>query len=102
MGLRLSSPLVPAASPLSRTLDALRRMEDAGAGAVVLHSLFEEQIERESLDLNNYLEHGTESYAEATTYFPDMVDYNLGPDGYLEHIRGAQALLGIPVVASLN
>src|SRR5262245_3150133 len=77
-------------------------MEAAGAAAVVLHSLFEEQIELESDDLDRCLSMGSEGYAEATSYFPDMADYNLGPEGYLEHLREAKDLLGIPVIASLN
>jgi dihydroorotate dehydrogenase (fumarate) len=102
LGMRLKNPLVCSASPLCQDLDALLRMEDCGAAAVVLQSLFEEQIDVESQDLNQCLEHGTESYAEALSYFPDMKRYNTGPDGYLEHVRNAKAALTIPVVASLN
>jgi dihydroorotate dehydrogenase (fumarate) len=102
LGLQLKNPLVVSASPLSEDLDNLRRMEDAGAAAVVLHSLFEEQIHLESQDLSHNLSRGTESFAEALSYFPDMADYNLGPEGYLEHIRQAKAALGIPLIASLN
>ncbi len=102
LGLTLRNPLVCSASPLCQDLGALARMEQMGAGAIVLHSLFEEQIELESLDLHQYLDHGTEGYAESLSYFPDMADYNLGPDGYLEHIRQAKALVKIPVIASLN
>jgi dihydroorotate dehydrogenase (fumarate) len=102
LGLELRNPLVCSASPLCQDLGAIARMEQAGASAVVLHSLFEEQIEMESLDLNYYLNHGTEGYAESLSYFPDMADYNLGPDGYLEHIRQAKALVKIPVIGSLN
>jgi dihydroorotate dehydrogenase (fumarate) len=102
LGLPLSCPLVCSASPLCQDLELLRRMEESGAGAVVLHSLFEEQLELESTDLDRYLNSGGESYAEATSYFPDMADYNLGPEGYLEHLREAKALLKIPVIASLN
>jgi dihydroorotate dehydrogenase (fumarate) len=102
LGLDLRNPLVCSSSPLCQDLATLARMEAAGAAAIVLHSLFEEQIEVESLDLGRYLEHGTESYAESLSYFPDMADYNLGPDGYLEHVREAKSLLSIPVIASLN
>jgi dihydroorotate dehydrogenase (fumarate) len=102
LGKTLCSPLVCSASPLCEDVGQLRRMEDAGAGAVVLHSLFEEQIRREGLDLDQFLEQNTDSYAEAVSYFPDMNSYNLGPDGYLEHVRRAKAALGIPVIASLN
>lgn len=101
LGLSLSSPLVCSSSPLCEDLDALRRMEDAGAGAIVLHSLFEEQLTTESRDLDRFLSIG-ESYAESTSYFPDMTSYNLGPEGYLEHLRQAREAVGIPVIASLN
>jgi dihydroorotate dehydrogenase (fumarate) len=102
LGKLLRSPLVCSSSPLCEDVGELRRMEDAGAGAVVLHSLFEEQIRREEFDLDYFLDQGTEGYAESTSYFPDMNSYNLGPDGYLEHLRRAKAALGIPVIASLN
>jgi dihydroorotate dehydrogenase (fumarate) len=102
LGLALRNPLVCSASPLCQDLDALRRMEEAGAAAVVLHSLFEEQIRREGEDIDEMLSQGTESFPEALSYFPDLTDYNLGPDGYLEHIREAKTLLRIPVIASLN
>ena len=102
LGLKLKNPLVPSASPLSKSVDTLKRLEDHGAAAVVLYSLFEEQIEHESLELNHYLTYGAESYAEATSYFPDLGKYNLGPDQYLNHIRKAKAALSIPVIASLN
>ncbi len=102
LGLTLRSPLVASAGPLCESLDNIRRMEDAGAGAVVLHSLFEEQITLESQQLDQHLSHGTESFAESLTYFPDMRDYNLGPDAYLDHVRRAKAAVGIPVIGSLN
>jgi len=102
LGLSLKNPIVPSASPLSKTLSTLKQLEDQGAAAVVLHSLFEEQINQESLELDHYLTQGTESYAEAITYFPDLEEYNIGPEGYLEHIRQAKAALDIPVIASLN
>jgi dihydroorotate dehydrogenase (fumarate) len=102
MGLTLANPLVPSASPLSRSLDNLRRMEDAGAGAVVLHSLFEEQIDQESRELDHALVAGAESYAEALTYFPQPADYVLTPERYLDHVRRAKAAVGIPVIGSLN
>ena len=102
LGLRLANPLVASASPLCESLDSLRKMEDAGAAAVVLHSLFEEQIDVESHHLDRYLSHGADSYAESITYFPDLHDYNLGPDGYLEHVRRAKAAVDIPVIGSLN
>jgi len=102
LGLALKCPLVMSAGPLSEHLDMIRRAEDAGAAAVVLHSLFEEQMTIESHDLDHYLSHGTETFAEALTYFPDMGSYKLGPDGYLEHVRRAKAAVGIPVIGSLN
>ena len=102
LGLTLRNPLVASASPLCEAVDNIRRMEDAGAAAVVLHSLFEEQINLESHHLDRYLSHGTESYAESLTYFPDMTSYNLGPDAYLEHIRRAKAAVDIPIIGSLN
>jgi len=102
LGLTLDSPLVCSASPLCEDLDNLRRMEDAGASAVVLHSLFEEQLTVQSQDLDRFLSEGTESYAESLSYFPQMLEFNLGPDGYLDHIRHAKRVLGIPVIGSLN
>lgn len=102
LGLSLASPLVAAASPLSEDLDNLRKLEDAGAAAVVLHSLFEEQLAHESAALDRALSEGSDSQPEAMSYFPDLQGYNLGPDGYLEHIRKAKAALGIPVIGSIN
>jgi len=95
-------PLVASAGPLCEDVANIRRMEDAGAAAVVLPSLFEEQITLESDYLHHHLSHGTESYAESLTYFPDMANYNLGPDAYLEHLRRAKAAVSIPVIGSLN
>jgi dihydroorotate dehydrogenase (fumarate) len=102
LGMTLKNPLVPSSSPLMRTLESLRAMEDAGAAAVVLHSLFEEQITQESHTLNHYLTQGVESFAEALSYVPEAPDYNTGPDEYLEHIQRAKKALDIPVIASLN
>jgi dihydroorotate dehydrogenase (fumarate) len=102
LGLALRNPLVVSASPLCEDLIYLQQMEEAGAAAVVLPSLFEEQLDIESLDLHQQLSRGTESFAEALSYFPDMADYNLGPEGYLELVRQAKSLLSIPVIASLN
>ncbi|HET7342390.1 MAG TPA: dihydroorotate dehydrogenase-like protein [Methylomirabilota bacterium] len=102
LGLSLTSPLVASPSPLCEEIGNIRRMEDAGAAAVVLHSLFEEQIDLESHHLDRYLSHGTESYFESLTYFPDMASYRLGPEGYLEHVRRAKAAVDIPVIGSLN
>lgn len=102
MGMSLKSPLVVSASPLSEEIDNIKRMEDAGASAVVLYSLFEEQLVREEFELAHHLQHGTESFAEALTYFPEPVQFKLGPDGYLEHIRKAKEAVSIPIIASLN
>ncbi len=100
--LDLTSPLVPSASPLCESIDNLRRMEDCGAGAVVLPSLFAEQIEQEAITLDHYLLHGTESYAESLNFFPEPAPLRSGPDEYLERVRGAREALDIPVIASLN
>jgi dihydroorotate dehydrogenase (fumarate) len=102
LGLPLKNPLVASAGPFSKKIDSLRRLEDSGVAAVVLHSLFEEQINAESLELDHFLNAGTETYAESITYFPDLPTYNLDPDAYLEHLRKARESLGIPVIASLN
>lgn len=102
LGLTLKNPLVVSPSPLCEQIDNIRQMEDAGASAVVLPSLFEEQITLESHHLDRYLSHGTESFAESLTYFPDMIDYNLGPDGYLELVRRAKFVVDIPIIGSLN
>ncbi|RME94304.1 MAG: dihydroorotate dehydrogenase-like protein [Verrucomicrobia bacterium] len=102
MGMKLRSPLVPSASPLTRELDQLKRAEDAGAGAVVLPSVFEEQLRRESEDLNLALDQATEVSAEATSYFPDLGEFRVGAEDYLDLIRSAKEALSIPVIASLN
>ncbi|MEZ4860081.1 MAG: dihydroorotate dehydrogenase-like protein [Caldilineaceae bacterium] len=102
MGLPLAHPLVPSASPLSYTLDGIRRLEDAGAAAVVMHSLFEEQIEGESHILDHYMSYGTESFAEALDYFPEMQHYNVGPTHYLNLISDAKAAVDVPIIASIN
>ncbi len=102
LGIKLKNPLVVSPSPLCEELANLKQMEDAGASAVVLHSLFEEQITLESLDLDLNLEQGAGIFAEALSYFPDMTAYNLGPEGYLEHIRRAKEALSIPIIGSLN
>jgi dihydroorotate dehydrogenase (fumarate) len=102
LGLELRTPLVPSASPLSQEVGSIRRLEDAGASAVVLYSLFEEQLRQESLELDYRPNEGTESFAESITYFPQASEYRLGPEGYLEHIRKAKEAVNIPVIASLN
>ncbi len=102
LGMQLKNPLVASASPLSKKLDNVRRIEDAGASAVVMYSLFEEQITYESNELDYYLERGTHSYAEALNYFPDLTYYNLGPESYLEHLHKVKQAVNIPVIGSLN
>ncbi len=102
LGLKLRSPLAVSASPLTEDLSNIRRMEDAGAGAVVFHSLFEEQLALERLELAQHLEAGTESFAESLSYFPEAEEYRLGPEEYLEQIQKAKAAVSMPVIASLN
>ena len=102
LGLKLKNPLLVSASPLSEDLGNIRRMEDSGAAAIVLTSLFEEQIHVEGSTLDHFLDQGTESFAESLTYYPDLTGYNLGPDGYLEHLRRAKQAAGIPIIGSLN
>lgn len=102
LGLTLANPVIASSSPLTERLDDLLRLQDAGVSAVVLPSLFEEQISIESHDLDTYLSHGAESHAEATSYFPDMWSYNLGPEGYITRLAEAKKALRIPVIASLN
>jgi dihydroorotate dehydrogenase (fumarate) len=102
LGLRLRNPIVASASPLTGNLDSLRALEEAGVAAVVLPSLFEEQIEHEEIDIHELLEHQTHSFGEALTWFPELDDYNTGPGSYLEHLQQAKATLDIPVIASLN
>ncbi len=102
MGMTLKNPIVPSASPLSKNLEGIKRMEDVGASAVVMYSLFEEQINSESHQLDHYLTYGTESFGEALSYFPDQTSYNVGPDDYLNLIRKAQEAVDIPIIGSLN
>src|SRR4029450_3998463 len=102
LGFKLRTPLVPSASPLSEKIDNIKRMEDAGAAAVVFHSLFEEQIRRDHHDLEFYLEQGTESFAESLTYFPVRPEFKVGPEAYLEHIARAKEAVKIPIIGSLN
>ena len=102
LGLEIKNPLIASASALSKKMDNIVKMEDAGIGGVVLYSLFEEEIVQESLALNYYLTRGTESFAEAITYFPDLNNYNAGPDNYLNRISKAKEKVNIPIIASLN
>ena len=102
LGLELEHPLIAAASPATGTLDGLLRLEDGGAAAAVLPSLFEEQIVHEEWETHCMFEWGAESTAEATSYFPELTDYNTGPEQYLDLLRWARERLSIPVIASLN
>lgn len=102
LNLKLSSPIVSAASPISDSMDNIKKMEDAGISAIVLHSLFEEQLRREQYELHYATTHGTYSSPESLTYFPDWDEYNVGPEEYLELIRRAKMSVEIPIIASLN
>ncbi len=103
LGLKLRSPLiVGAAAPLTEDIDNIKRMEDAGAAAVVLHSLFEEQLTQEQYELHHHLEYGTHSFAEALSYFPEPEIFHSGPEDYLNQIRKAKEMVNIPIIASLN
>lgn len=102
LGFTLKNPLVASAGPMTDSMDRLRMLEEAGIAAVVLPSLFEEQLQQESESLDASLSQGADSHREARGYFPELPDYNLGPDDYLEHIRRAKAAVKVPVIASLN
>ncbi|KAI9129651.1 dihydroorotate dehydrogenase-like protein [Acaryochloris sp. CCMEE 5410] len=103
LGMRLRSPLVVGAcAPLSEKIDHLRHMEDAGAAAIVLHSLFEEQLRQDRLGFHHHLTHGTESFAEALSYCPEPDVFHVGPEQYLEHIHQAKTIVDTPIIASLN
>ena len=102
LGMQLKNPIVHSASPLSESLDSMKRLEDAGCSGIVMHSLFEEQIENESRQLDHYLSYGEQSQAEARSYFPEAGSYRVGPEEYLERIERAKRSLDIPVIGSLN
>jgi len=102
MGLSLKNPVVLSSSPLSDDISKLRALEDEGIAAVVTHSIFEEQIRHEMLELAHHTEHGTESFAEALSYFPEPQDYRVGPEEFLENITKAKKALDVPVIGSLN
>lgn len=102
LGLKLRTPLVAAASPLSEEIDTIKQMEDNGASAVVLYSLFEEQLRQDSVELAQHMEHGTFSTPEALTFFPEPEEFRLGPEEYLKHIGEAKKAVKMPVIASLN
>lgn len=102
LGLRLANPLMPGASPMVDSIDNVKRLEDAGASAIVMHSLFEEQIAGEQLGTIYQMEMYANSFAEAQSYFPEAKDFAMGPEQYLEHIRKIKEAVKIPVIASLN
>ena len=102
LGMMLKNPIVASSSPLSHTVDSIRRLEDAGAAAVVMYSLFEEQIGFDSYYIDYHLTQGIDSYGESISYFPDMQSYNVGPDEYLNLIRRAKETVDIPIIGSLN
>jgi dihydroorotate dehydrogenase (fumarate) len=102
LGLKLKNPLVASASPLSEKVETVRRLEEAGASAVVMYSLFEEQIIHESLELDHFLTQGTNTFAEALSYFPNTGKYSLAPDHYIEHLHRVKEAVSIPVIGSLN
>ncbi|HMG33700.1 MAG TPA: dihydroorotate dehydrogenase-like protein [Blastocatellia bacterium] len=102
LGLALKNPIVPSSSPLTHKVDGIRALEDAGASALVMYSLFEEQITAESYYLDYYLSQGIDSYGESLSYFPEMRGYNIGPDDYVDLIRQAKQAVDIPVIGSLN
>ncbi|MGP8174058.1 MAG: dihydroorotate dehydrogenase-like protein [Terracidiphilus sp.] len=102
LGLKLNGPIVVSSTPLSESIDNIRRMEDSGASAIVLTSLFEEQLALESKALDDDLSRGTDSFAESLDYLPDLNDYRMTHEVYLEHIRRAREAVNIPIMASLN
>jgi len=98
----LKNPLVASASPLSEKVETVRQLEESGIAAVVMYSLFEEQIIHESLELDHYLDYGTESFAEALTYLPNIGRYSIGPESYVKHLSRVKQAVNIPVIGSLN
>ena len=102
LGLDLKNPLLASASPLSESVENVQKLERAGVSAVVMYSLFEEQITKESLALDHYMEQGTESFAEALSYFPKFGRYAIGAETYLDHLRALKEAVDIPIIASLN
>jgi dihydroorotate dehydrogenase (fumarate) len=102
LGLKLKNPLVASASPLTEKVETAKKLEETGIAAIVMYSLFEEQIIHESMELDHYLDYGTDSYAEALTYLPNIGRYSLGPDKYIEHLKQVKRSVNIPVIGSLN
>jgi len=102
LDLEVKNPLVASASPLSKKISLAKQLEDAGVSAIVMYSLFQEQIQYASKELDFFLSRGTDQFAEALTYFPDLGTYNMGVDAYLEEVRTLKECLDIPVIGSLN
>jgi dihydroorotate dehydrogenase (fumarate) len=102
LGLTLKNPIVASASPLSKKIDSAKKLDEAGVGAIVMYSLFEEQIIHESLELDHFLTRGTDSFAEAMSYLPDSGSYATGPGKYLDHVTAIKKAVSVPVIASLN
>ena len=102
LGLTLKNPIVAAASPLTKKIDYAKKLDEAGVGAIVMYSLFEEQIIHESLELDHYLTRGTNSFAEALSYLPDIGTYAMGPGKYLDHLAAVKKSVSVPVIGSLN
>jgi dihydroorotate dehydrogenase (fumarate) len=102
LGMKLKNPLVASPSPLSEKVENLKKLEQAGVAAVIMYSLFEEQIIHESLELDHFLNRGTETYAESLTYFPNIGKYTLAPDKYIEAVKKAKQAISIPLLGSLN
>jgi dihydroorotate dehydrogenase (fumarate) len=102
LGLQLKNPLVASSSPLTKKVETAKELEEAGVSAIILYSLFEEQIIREGLKLHEDLMRGTDSFAEALTYLPDYGQYSIGPETYIEYLRKLKGTLKIPIIGSLN
>ena len=102
LGLTLKNPIVASASPLTKKIDSAKKLDAAGVGAIVMYSLFEEQIIHESLELDHYLTRGTNTFAEALSYLPDLGSYATGPGKYLDHLTAVKKSVSVPVIGSLN
>ncbi|MFT3891467.1 MAG: hypothetical protein QM730_07540 [Anaerolineales bacterium] len=102
LGLKLRNPIVASASPLSKKLDRVKKLDEAGIGAIVMFSLFEEQIIQESLELDHYLSRGTDSFPEAMSYLPDGGMYAVSPEKYLSQVAGIKKAVSVPVIGSLT
>ncbi|HEY3312483.1 MAG TPA: dihydroorotate dehydrogenase-like protein [Anaerolineales bacterium] len=102
LGLTLKNPIVASASPLSKKIESAKKLDDAGVGAIVMYSLFEEQIIHESLELDHYLTRGTDTFAEALSYLPNIGTYSMGPGKYLDHLTAVKKSVSVPVIGSLN